>query len=66
MEWANAVRSTFDPVVHTHLFPRAQIDLVVHVLQQDGGMYEEADCRCLTGHDSCVHARTDGRGHTHV
>ncbi|SHO76193.1 Similar to S.cerevisiae protein SKI6 (Exosome non-catalytic core component) [Malassezia sympodialis ATCC 42132] len=38
VEWANAVRSTFDPVVHTHLFPRAQIDLVVHVLQQDGGV----------------------------
>ncbi|KAL4401683.1 Exosome non-catalytic core component [Malassezia pachydermatis] len=38
VEWGNAVRSTFEPVVHTHLYPRAQIDIVVHVLQQDGGV----------------------------
>lgn len=24
--------------MHTHLYPRAQIDIVVHVLQQDGGV----------------------------
>ena len=39
MEWGSAIRSTFESVVHTHLYPRSQIDVVVHVLQQDGGAY---------------------------
>ena len=37
VEWGSAIRSTFESVVHTHLYPRSQIDIVVHVLQQDGG-----------------------------
>ncbi|WFD29537.1 Exosome non-catalytic core component [Malassezia sp. CBS 17886] len=45
-EWSNAIRSTFEPVVHTHLFPRSQIDIVVHVLQQDGGVLPTAINAC--------------------
>ncbi|PWN53596.1 putative exosome complex exonuclease rrp41 [Violaceomyces palustris] len=38
LEIASAIRSTFEPVVHTHLYPRSQIDIFVQVLQQDGGI----------------------------
>ena len=38
VEWANAVRSTLEPVIHTHLYPRSQVDIVLYVEQQDGGV----------------------------
>ncbi|KAI0951564.1 hypothetical protein AcW1_008579 [Taiwanofungus camphoratus] len=38
LELAATIKSTFEPVVHTHLYPRSQIDVVVQVLQQDGGL----------------------------
>lgn len=38
VEWVNALRSTFEPVVQLHLYPRAQIDMVLYVHQQDGGV----------------------------
>jgi ribonuclease PH len=36
-ELAAAIKSTFEPVIHTHLFPRSQIDIFVTIEQQDGG-----------------------------
>lgn len=38
LELAAAIKSTFEPVVQTHLYPRSQIDILVQVLQQDGGL----------------------------
>lgn len=38
MEFAAAIKSTFEPVIQTHLYPRSQIDIFVQVLQQDGGL----------------------------
>ena len=32
------IASTFEPVVQTTLYPRTQIDIYVHVLQQDGSL----------------------------
>jgi hypothetical protein len=34
---ALAVRQTFESVVMTHLYPRSEIDIQIHVLQSDGG-----------------------------
>lgn len=39
VELANAIRSTFEPVVLTHLFPRSEINIVISVQQQDGGLW---------------------------
>jgi exosome complex component RRP41 len=38
LELGAAIKSTFEPVVQTSLYPRSQIDIYVHVLQQDGGL----------------------------
>lgn len=38
IELAAAIKATFEPVVQTSLYPRSQIDIYVHVLQQDGGL----------------------------
>lgn len=38
LELASAIKSTFEPVIQTHLYPRSQIDIYVQVLQQDGGL----------------------------
>lgn len=38
MEFASSIKSTFEPVIQTHLYPRSQIDIYVQVLQQDGGL----------------------------
>jgi len=40
LEFASTIKSTFDPVVQTNLYPRSQIDIYVHVLQQDGGLLQ--------------------------
>ena len=40
LEFAAAIKSTFEPVVQTNLYPRSQIDIYVHVLQQDGGVLQ--------------------------
>ena len=37
-ELASSVRSVFDPVVQTQLYPRTQIDVSLSVLQADGGV----------------------------
>ncbi|CCM04705.1 uncharacterized protein FIBRA_06891 [Fibroporia radiculosa] len=38
LELAATIKSTFEPVVQTNLYPRSQIDIFLHVLQQDGGL----------------------------
>ena len=38
LELAATIASTFEPVVQTSLYPRSQIDIYVHVLQQDGSL----------------------------
>lgn len=42
LEFASSIKSTFEPVVHTHLYPRSQIDIFVQVHQQDGGVLPAA------------------------
>ncbi|EPQ29560.1 uncharacterized protein PFL1_02779 [Pseudozyma flocculosa PF-1] len=42
VEFASSVKSTFEPVIHTHLYPRSQIDIFIQVLQQDGGILPAA------------------------
>lgn len=42
VEFANSIKSTFEPVIHTHLYPRSQIDIFVQVHQQDGGVLPAA------------------------
>ena len=37
LEFAAAIKSTFEPVVMASLYPRSNIDISVIVLQQDGG-----------------------------
>ena len=37
-ELASSVRSVFDPVVQTQLYPRTQIDVSITLLQADGGV----------------------------
>ncbi|KAH9178347.1 exosome component 4 [Lactarius sanguifluus] len=41
-ELAAMIKATFEPVVQTSLYPRSQIDIFVHVLQQDGGVLPAA------------------------
>ncbi|KAH9068230.1 ribosomal protein S5 domain 2-type protein [Lactarius deliciosus] len=41
-ELAATIKATFEPVVQTSLYPRSQIDIFVHVLQQDGGVLPAA------------------------
>jgi exosome complex component RRP41 len=45
LELASTIKSTFEPVVQTHLYPRSQIDIYVQVLQQDGGLLQA----CING-----------------
>jgi exosome complex component RRP41 len=40
LEMAAAIKSTFEPVIQTSLYPRSQIDIFVQVLQQDGGLLQ--------------------------
>ncbi|KAF9048394.1 3' exoribonuclease family, domain 1-domain-containing protein [Panaeolus papilionaceus] len=40
LEFAATVKSTFEPVVQTNLYPRSQIDIFIHVMQQDGGLLQ--------------------------
>ncbi|KAG5651932.1 hypothetical protein H0H81_006914 [Sphagnurus paluster] len=47
LEMAATIKSTFEPVVQTNLYPRCQIDIYVQVLQQDGGLLQ-----------TCVNATT--------
>jgi exosome complex component RRP41 len=42
LELAATIKATFEPVVQTSLYPRSQIDIFVHVLQQDGGVLQAA------------------------
>ena len=41
-ELASSVRSVFDPVVQTQLYPRSQIDISICLLQSDGGVRSAA------------------------
>ncbi|KAF9223574.1 hypothetical protein BS17DRAFT_795729 [Gyrodon lividus] len=45
LELASTIKSTFEPVVQTHLYPRSQIDIFIQVIQQDGGLLPA----CLNG-----------------
>nr|CAG4645743.1 EOG090X0BHT [Lynceus sp. MCZ IZ 141354] len=38
-EMSNHLKSTFEAVIKTELYPRSQIDIFVEVLQADGGVY---------------------------
>ncbi|KAI5121236.1 hypothetical protein M0805_007243 [Coniferiporia weirii] len=38
LEFAAAIKATFEPVIQVHLYPRSQIDIYVQVLQLDGGL----------------------------
>lgn len=40
LEMASMIKSTFEPVVQTNLYPRSEIDIFVQVLQQDGGLLQ--------------------------
>ena len=40
LELAATVKSTFEPVVQTSIYPRSQIDIFIQVLQQDGGLLQ--------------------------
>lgn len=42
---AATLKSTFEPVVQTNLYPRSQIDIFIQVLQQDGGLLQA----CING-----------------
>ncbi|EPQ54280.1 hypothetical protein GLOTRDRAFT_116838 [Gloeophyllum trabeum ATCC 11539] len=40
LEFASTIKSTFEPVIQTALYPRSQIDIFVQILQQDGGVLQ--------------------------
>lgn len=42
---ASTIKSTFEPVIQTNLYPRSQIDILVQVLHQDGGLLQA----CING-----------------
>jgi exosome complex component RRP41 len=46
-ELASTIKSTFEPVILTSIYPRSQIDIFVQVLQQDGGLLQ-ACINCTT------------------
>jgi exosome complex component RRP41 len=45
LEFAATIKSTFEPVIQTSLYPRSQIDIFVQVIQQDGGLLQA----CING-----------------
>lgn len=45
LEFASTIKSTFEPVIQTNLYPRSQIDIYIQVLQQDGGLLQA----CING-----------------
>ncbi|CAA7265594.1 unnamed protein product [Cyclocybe aegerita] len=45
LEFAATIKSTFEPVVQTGLYPRSQIDIFIQVVQQDGGLLQA----CING-----------------
>ncbi|KZT29917.1 hypothetical protein NEOLEDRAFT_1153761 [Neolentinus lepideus HHB14362 ss-1] len=47
LEFGSIIKSTFEPVIQTSLYPRSQIDIYVQILQQDGGVLQ-----------ACVNATT--------
>ncbi|KAJ3734190.1 ribosomal protein S5 domain 2-type protein [Lentinula guzmanii] len=40
LELSQTLKSTFEPVIQTSLYPRSQIDIHIQVLQQDGGLLQ--------------------------
>ncbi|KAF9067187.1 ribosomal protein S5 domain 2-type protein [Rhodocollybia butyracea] len=40
LELSHTLKSTFEPVIQTSLYPRSQIDIYIQVLQQDGGLLQ--------------------------
>ncbi|THH28667.1 hypothetical protein EUX98_g5514 [Antrodiella citrinella] len=38
LELAATIKQTFEPVIQTALYPRSEISIFVHILQQDGGL----------------------------
>jgi|SRR5882762_7227081 exosome complex component RRP41 len=45
LELSSTIKSTFEPVIQTSIYPRSQIDIFVQVLQQDGGLLQA----CING-----------------
>ncbi|KAF2073974.1 hypothetical protein CYY_004719 [Polysphondylium violaceum] len=37
-EASNLIKQAFESTIHTHLYPRSQIDIYIQVLQSDGGL----------------------------
>ncbi|GJJ16125.1 hypothetical protein Clacol_010405 [Clathrus columnatus] len=42
LELAASIKSTFEPVVQIHLYPRSEIDIFIQVMEQDGGFLQAA------------------------
>lgn len=42
LELSALIKSTFEPVIQTGLYPRSQVDIVVEIHQQDGGVLQTA------------------------
>ncbi len=42
LEFTSNIKSTFEPVIQTQLYPRSQIDIFIQVLQQDGALLQAA------------------------
>jgi len=40
LELVATIKSTFEPVIQTHLYPRSEINVYVQVVQQDGGLLQ--------------------------
>ncbi|TFK70288.1 ribosomal protein S5 domain 2-like protein [Pluteus cervinus] len=45
LELASTIKATFEPVIQTALYPRSQIDIYLHVLEQDGSLLQT----CING-----------------
>ncbi len=58
LEFAATIKSTFEPVIQTSLYPRSQIDIFVQVIQQDGGLLQA----CING----TYTRADERRHPYA
>jgi exosome complex component RRP41 len=40
LEFAANIKSTFEPVIQAHLYPRSEIDIYVQILQSDGALLQ--------------------------
>ncbi|PFH50702.1 hypothetical protein AMATHDRAFT_144428 [Amanita thiersii Skay4041] len=45
LEMASAIKSTFETIIQTNLYPRSQIDIYIQIIEQDGGLLQA----CING-----------------